>query len=205
MAAIQVFADVGCPFAHVGLRRFVERRDAAGRTDVRLHVRAWPLEIVNDAPMDADFIAEEIDEITDQLGTDLFDGFTAAAFPATSVPAMALAAAAYQHGLPTGEAVSLELRSLCFEHGRDIADASVLGELAVRHGLRSDARDVAQVHADLADGRELGVVGSPYFVTSDGGYFCPALDVGRDAKGHLRVSADPDEFDRFVDSCFTSG
>ena len=34
---VEVFADVLCPFAHVGIRRFVERRHAAGRDDVRLH------------------------------------------------------------------------------------------------------------------------------------------------------------------------
>src|SRR6478735_6336015 len=41
--AIEVFADVRCPFAHVGLRRLVERRRALGRDDVRLVVRAWPM------------------------------------------------------------------------------------------------------------------------------------------------------------------
>jgi hypothetical protein len=47
---VEVFADVGCPFAHVGLRRFVERRDELGRDDVVLWVRAWPLELVNARP-----------------------------------------------------------------------------------------------------------------------------------------------------------
>ena len=31
MTVIEVFADVTCPFTHVGLRRFVERRGELGR------------------------------------------------------------------------------------------------------------------------------------------------------------------------------
>ena len=62
MTTIEVFADVRCPFTHVGIRRFLERRDAAGGGPT-LIVRAWPLELVNDAPMDPAKIGEEIDAI----------------------------------------------------------------------------------------------------------------------------------------------
>jgi predicted DsbA family dithiol-disulfide isomerase len=204
MIVIQAFADVGCPFTHVGLKRFVERRQAAGRDDVRLHVRSWPLEIVNGRPLDPGFIAEEVDEIRDQLGDDVFTGFDIDAFPATSIPAMALAAAAYRRDIETGEAVSLELRDLCFEHGRDIADDAVLAEVAARHGIVTTDDDVAAVHADLDAGRELSVIGSPHFFTPGGGYFCPALDVSRADDGHLRILADPSGFDAFVDACFAA-
>jgi hypothetical protein len=44
---VEVFADVSCPFAHVGLRRLVEQRDKLARDDIVLRVRAWPLELVN--------------------------------------------------------------------------------------------------------------------------------------------------------------
>jgi hypothetical protein len=52
VSIIEVFADAGCPFTHVGLRRLVEHRDHAGRDDVVLRVRAWPLELVNGHPLD---------------------------------------------------------------------------------------------------------------------------------------------------------
>ena len=39
MDAIEVFADVRCPFAHVGIRRVHEQRVAAGAPPLR--VRAW--------------------------------------------------------------------------------------------------------------------------------------------------------------------
>ena len=51
MSAIEVYADVWCPFAHVGLHYVVERRSALGRGDVLLDIRAWPLELVNGAPL----------------------------------------------------------------------------------------------------------------------------------------------------------
>ncbi len=203
---IEVFADVACPFTHVGLRRFVERRAERGDPEpVHLRVRSWPLEVVNGQPLDPEFIAEEVDEIREQVADDLFTGFSQDAFPATSMPALALAAVAYDVDVATGEAVSLELRDLLFEQGRDIADADVLAGVAARHGVAFDPADppVDRVHADHAEGKERGVQGSPYFFTPAGAFFCPSLDISRDAQGHLRITADAAGFQQFVDSCFT--
>ena len=63
MTTIEVFADIWCPFAHVSLRCVTEARDAAGRSDVAIHVRAWPLELVNGAPMDPAKAAHHAHEI----------------------------------------------------------------------------------------------------------------------------------------------
>jgi predicted DsbA family dithiol-disulfide isomerase len=200
---IEVFAEIGCPFAHVGLRRFVERRHELGRDDVVMWVRAWPLELVNQRPLDPAFIAEEIDEIRTQATPDLFTGFDVATFPASSLPAFALAAAAHRKDPHTGEAVSLALRQLLFEDGADVGSLDALAPLANQHGLTVEDIDHETVRADHADGVRRGVVGSPHFFTAGGGFFCPALDVSRDSHGHLRILANPDEFDRFVDACLT--
>ena len=199
---IEVFADVGCPFTHVGLRRFVERRAELGRDDAVLHVRAWPLEIINGKPLDPPFIAEEVDEIREQVASDLFTGFVESSFPASSIPALTLAAAAYQQDLATGERVSLALRDLLFEQGVDISDTAVLRRLADEHGLSVDLDDATQVHADHAAGVARNVTGSPHFFTPAGGFFCPALAVSRDDAGHLRITADLDGFGRFLNGCF---
>ncbi len=201
MTVIEVFADVGCPFTHVGLRRFVERRDELGRDDVVLRVRSWPLEVVNGQPLDPTFIAEEVDDLRDQLGPELFTGFDGSAFPATSLPAMALAAAADAMDVAIGERVSLELRDLLFEQNVDVADADVLDGLAARYGVEADLSDHHRVLADHADGVARGVIGSPHFFTPAGGFFCPSLDVHRGDDGHLRITADPEAFDRFVGAC----
>jgi predicted DsbA family dithiol-disulfide isomerase len=202
---IEVFADVACPFTHVGLRRFVARRAELGRDDVVLRVRAWPLEIVNGRPLDPHFIAEEIDDIRQQVAPGMFAGFAEAAFPASSIPALALAAAADRHDRAVGERVSLTLRDLLFERGVDIADTELLGRLAEEHGVTIGPADHQRVLDDHAEGVARGVIGSPHFFTPAGGFFCPALDVHRDAGGHLRITADRPGFERFVDSCFERG
>lgn len=203
---VEVFADIVCPFTHVGLRRFVEMREALGRHDVRLHVRAWPLEFVNARMPDASFIAEEIEDIREQVAPDLFCGFDPTVFPASSVPALALACRAYDIDLATGEAVGLELRDLLFEQGRDISDPRLLDELAVRFGIPTDTDDSVGANAlvtrDHDEGGERGVIGSPHFFTGSGDYFCPALDIGRDGDGHLHVDVDVEGFRLFLDSCF---
>jgi len=40
---VTVFADIVCPFTHVGLRRLTQRRDQF-KSSNRLLVNAWPLE-----------------------------------------------------------------------------------------------------------------------------------------------------------------
>ncbi|MGB6057462.1 MAG: DsbA family protein [Microthrixaceae bacterium] len=199
---IEVFADVACPFTHVGLRRFVERRAEVGRTDVRLKARAWPLEFVNGVPMDAAFIAEEVATIRNHVAPDLFIGFEEASFPSTSLPAFALAAAAYRMRDAVGEAVSLELRTLLFEDGLDIASDAVIGELADKHGVTITDEDRSAAAKDHAEGVERKVIGSPHFFTPGGAFFCPTLDVSRDANGELHVQMDSGGFNEFIDSCF---
>jgi predicted DsbA family dithiol-disulfide isomerase len=203
MSTIEVFADVACPFTHVGLRRLVAARAAAGRADVVLVVRAWPLEIVNGHPLDPGFIDEEVVDIRAQVAPDLFRGFRRDAFPASSLPALALTAAAYRVGPTTGEQVALRLRDLLFEEGVDVADASVLTDVAAEAGVTAPYDDHAAVLADHAEGVERGVIGSPHFFLPGGeGVFCPSLDVSRDEEGHLHVAVDTGALDRFLERCF---
>jgi len=202
---IEVFADVACPFTHVGLKSFVARRAELRRHDVILRVRAWPLEIVNGQPLDPGDIAEEIVALHQLLGSKLFAGFSEESFPATSLPALALASAAYRRDLVTGEQVSLELRDLLFERGVGIADTDVLQRVAAQHSIDVDVADQQRVLEEYGEGVDRGVVGSPHFFTPAGGFFCPALDVSRDADGRLHVEADNAGFERFLATCFRDG
>jgi predicted DsbA family dithiol-disulfide isomerase len=207
---VEVFAEIGCPFTHVGLRRFVAARHAGGHEHaIRLRVRSWPLEVINGDPMDPEFVAEEIAELRAQATPELFTGFDPDAFPATSLPAMALAATANQQGPAVGEAVSLELRDRLFERGEDVSDAAVLAAMAAAHGVTGpdggppDLSDHAAVLADHAEGERRGVIGSPHFFTPAGDFFCPSMDIER-VDGHLEITADPEGFDRFIQSCLAA-
>ena len=113
MTVIEVFADVACPFTHVGLRRLVEQRRPSVAHDV--HAAGPGL-----APRDRErqaarpaFIYEEVVDIRDQVAPDLFAGFREDALPASSMPALALTAAAYRLDMATGERVSLRSGSCC--------------------------------------------------------------------------------------------
>ncbi|HEX2851410.1 MAG TPA: DsbA family protein [Acidimicrobiales bacterium] len=197
---IEVYADVACPFAHAGLRRFVDERSRRGRPEVVLRARAWPLELVNGRPLDARLVAEEIDELRAHVAPELFAGFDAARFPRTSLAAMALADAAYAVGLEKGERVSLALRDAVFEQGLDVADGDVLARIAADHGVAVPPSDAA-VRTDWAEGQARGVVGSPHYFLPGDDFFCPALDVAR-VDGRLRVRADEAAFSDFLDRCF---
>lgn len=200
---VEVFADVVCPFTHVGLRRFVAARRERARPDVALSVRAWPLEVVNGEPLDPDSVAEEVEEIRAQVAPDLFAGFDPGAFPATSLPALALAATASAAGAATGEAVALELRDLLFEQGRDVSDRGVLASVARRHSLPvpADPPDTAAVLADYEEGRERGVVGSPQFFVRGASFFCPSLNIRR-VDDRLVVDFDETGLGEFLNACF---
>jgi predicted DsbA family dithiol-disulfide isomerase len=199
---LEVFADIGCPFAYVGLRRLVARREELGRDDVVFRVHAWPLELVNGAALDPAFIAEEVDVLRDTVAPDLFVGFDPAAFPASSLPAMDVVQAGYDVDLATGERVSLALRVALFEGGRDVADPGVLAEIASAHGITVDATAArAAVLADWEAGKQRGVRGSPEFFVAGQAWFCPVLDITR-VDGVLQVRIDERTMPEFLEACF---
>jgi predicted DsbA family dithiol-disulfide isomerase len=190
ISAVEVFADVTCPFAHVGLRRFVTRRAELGRDDLVLRVRAWPLELVNGEPLDPNTVAAHVIELREQIAPELFQGFDVRLLPASSLPALVLVAAAYRVDDLKGERVSLAVRSALFEEARDIGDAEVLQKIAVAHGLAAPWPDaIDTVLADWEEGTRRGVRGSPEFFVEGHGYFCPTLDISR-VDGALRITPD---------------
>ncbi|MFN0091703.1 MAG: DsbA family protein [Acidimicrobiales bacterium] len=203
MPVIEVFADVVCPFTHVGLRALAARRAELGRPDVRLHVRAWPLELVNGRAVDPAFIGHEVADLRRQVAAELFAGFDERSFPASSLPALALTNAAYAVSAERGEAVALDLRDALFERGLDVGSPAVLRELAGAHGLSMpDVTD--SVRRDYDEGCRRGVRGSPHFFLPGGqDAFCPSLDITREEAG-LRIAFDRRGFDELVQACFAT-
>jgi hypothetical protein len=59
MSRIEVFADIVCPFTHVGLRRLSEARRGREVSPV-VRVRAWPLELVNGRALDGPSLIPKI-------------------------------------------------------------------------------------------------------------------------------------------------
>ena len=193
-----MFADVWCPFAHVGLRRLMEQRARLGRDDPVVRVRAWPLELVNGEPLGAALVSEEIHALREAVAPELFVGFDPEHFPSTTLAALALAASAYRRDDQTGEQVSLALRAALFEEGRDIADVDELTAIAGAVGMEPPGADAARiVGADWQEGRSRGVIGSPHFFVGEHGFFCPTLAINR-VHGQLQISVDAEGFAAFA-------
>ena len=198
---IEVFADIVCPFTHVGLTRLAARRAELRRSGIVFMIRSWPLEWVNGEPVDPALIAHEVELLRSGVAPDLFTNFDPDRFPASTVPALALSAAAYGVSPGVGERVAFEVRDLLFEQGADIGDRSVLEAVAARHELsRPDTIDA--VEADYEEGQQRGVLGSPHFFVDGTGTFCPSLDITR-PDGDMHIEFDHDAFDAFADTAFT--
>jgi predicted DsbA family dithiol-disulfide isomerase len=197
-AVIEAFADVACPFTHVGLHRLTDRRNGM-RSRAVVVVKAWPLELVNGQPIAVETVAEEVAELRAQVSPDLFTGFDPTRFPGTSLPALGLATAAYRMDAHLGERVSLALRDALFERGLDISDAQVLADIARNHDVHPDPGDDAAVIDQWRDGQARGVVGSPHFFANGEGVFCPSLEITR-LDGRLHITSDPEALERFLQS-----
>jgi len=204
MNTVEVFADVLCPFTHVGLHTLIDRRAERGLAEPNLRIRAWPLELINGKPLDPDHIAAEITALRGSVRPDLFKGFSVETFPTTSMTAFALAAAADRTGdAVLGETVGMALRDAVFEQGLDIGRPEVVAEIAAGFGLAPldvDATEAA-VRADWDEGRGRGVVGSPHFFTGAASWFCPGLAISRDDVGNFIVAWKQGS-ENFVDSVF---
>ena len=197
---VEVFADITCPFTHVGLKRVVAQLAVLDR-NVQLVVRAWPLEWVNGVPLEAGPVGDKVKVFHDQLGVDDFSGFRADTWPTTTIPALNLAAAASMVDYALGLKVSLALRSALFEQGLDIGDPDVLTAIATEHDLEAPGRDPhPQVEADYADGLRRGVRGSPDFWVGENEFFCPALNLSHDDDGKLLAEFDPQGLAGFIEA-----
>lgn len=196
---IEVFAEITCPFAYVGLEHVVAHV-AEIDASVDVIVRAWPLEWVNGTGLDVAGVQTKAAALCDQLGIDRFAGLRPDRWPRTTIPALALAAASYDVDPTTGLAVSTALRTSLFELGADISDRDTLADIAGAHDVEFDPDDDGAVRAEYELGRARGVKGSPHYFVADADFFCPALDLGRDADDHLIARFDPDGLARFLAS-----
>jgi predicted DsbA family dithiol-disulfide isomerase len=205
VATIEVYADIWCPFAHVGLRTVLRRRSELGRDDVPVRVRSWPLELVNGVPLNAESTAAHVEELREQVAPGLFAAFDPGIFPLSTLPALGLACAAYRKNDRTGEVVSRALRDELFEEGRDISRPDVLASVARTYDLiGGDAVDTAQVLAEWHGGERRGVKGSPHFFCGDLDSFCPSLVITRDVVGRVHLERDAEAFDTFLQQCLAS-
>jgi predicted DsbA family dithiol-disulfide isomerase len=198
---LEVFADVSCPFTHVGLRRIVAERTRRRRPGPRLRVRAWPLELVNGEPLTGAALEPKVAALRRSVAPELFAGFAPERFPVTTLPVLAAEAAAHHAGAAVGERFSLAVRTELFEEGRDPSDPVVLDGLLADHGIDPASVDRRVVRADWDEGRRRGVAGSPYFFAGGRGWFCPSLAIHH-GDGGYDIQVDLEELEAFLREIF---
>jgi predicted DsbA family dithiol-disulfide isomerase len=202
---IEVFADIWCPFAHVGLRTIRDQRARAGRAEVTIWVRAWPLELVNGAPLDPKTTWEHANELRQQVAPGLFEHLDVNRFPRSTLNALALSNRAYRRETNLGERVSFALRDALFEKGLDVSDSAQIERLARSVGLpMPDESDHAGVIADWHDGQRRGVLGSPHFFCGDADAFCPSLEISKDPVKGVSIAKDLPRLTEFLTRCLPS-
>lgn len=202
--SIEIYADIWCPFAHVGLRAARRAREQLDRSDVIFLIRPWPLELVNAGPLDPGVTARHVRELREQVAPELFTHFDEDSFPTSTLPALSLALAAYDQDPATGEAVSWALRDALFESGRDIASVSVLQDIARTFAVPVGATsDVTGVIDEWRRGQSRGVKGSPHFFCGASDAFCPALDIARIVSGDLALRANAERLRTFLEACMS--
>ncbi len=124
-------------------------------------------------------------------------------FPATSMPALRLEVRARRQSAEIGERVSLALRDALFERGCNIADPSVLRDIAASCGVPEPLAEVDdEVIADWRDGERRGVIGSPHFFGARGNWFCPTLTITH-LDGELRMADNREGLDRLAAACLS--
>lgn len=199
---IEVFADISCPFAHVGLRTIHTQRARAGRGDVAIWVRAWPLELVNGTPLDALATRDHVNELREQVAPNLFRHFDIARFPSSTLGALALANRAYRTHPHVGELVSFALREALFENGQDVSDSITLEHIAHTFGVDlPDESDRASVVSDWHEGQRRGVLGSPHFFCGSANIFCPSLRIKKDPVMGPLITRDTARLTDFLARC----
>ena len=169
MSRIEVFADIVCPFTHVGLRRLSEARRGRER-------RRW---YVCERGRSSGSTALRCTQISSPTRSPparagrarLVRRLRSGDVPRTSIPAFGLAAAAYAVDDLTGEVVSLAFRDALFERGQDVSDDDVLHTIGQPFGIEPLDRTVAEsaIRTDWERGKARDVQGSPHFFVGDRG------------------------------------
>jgi len=204
-SVIEVFADIWCPFTHVGLRALDEQRTLSGRLDVVIRVRAWPLELVNGVALDRLTTKAHVEHLREQVAPMMFNDLRVDHFPSSTLEALALVERAYRSDSRLGERASFELRDALFEEGIDISEQRALSDIAERLGVeRPDDEDRAAVIADWHDGQARGVVGSPHFFCGEVSSFCPSLQITKDPELGVSLRRDATRLTHFVQQCLGS-
>ncbi|MFI7032746.1 DsbA family protein [Microbispora rosea] len=188
---IIIFSDIWCSFAHIAVHRLHTTRERLGLTDrVRFDHRAFPLELLNDAPSPRPGTDSEVGRMAalePDAGWQLWQAKDWL-YPSTTLPALEAVQAAKEQGFAASEQLDLALRRAFWAESRCISHRKVILDAAASTGVV----DVNALAAALDDGRARRALSeqaaiaatdrvncSPHLFLSDGtDHANPGIEVG---------------------------
>ncbi|GIH59903.1 DsbA family oxidoreductase [Microbispora siamensis] len=149
---IIIFSDIWCSFAHIAVHRLHKTRERLGLTGrVRFDHRAFPLELLNDAPSPRPGTDSEVGRMAalePDAGWQLWQAKDWL-YPSTTLPALEAVQAAKEQGFAASEQLDLALRRAFWAESRCISHRKVILDAAASTGVV----DVDALAAALDDGR----------------------------------------------------
>lgn len=149
---IVLYADIGCPWAHLAVYRLLAvRADMGLDAEVGLDHRAFALELVNAQATQKRILDAEIPPVgalDPRAGWEMWQGQDWE-WPVTTLPALEAVEAAKEQGLPASEQLDRALRVALFGESRCISLRSVILDVAGS----CDRVDTDRLAAALDDGR----------------------------------------------------
>jgi predicted DsbA family dithiol-disulfide isomerase len=149
---IVIFSDIWCSFAHITVHRLHATRERLGLTDaVRFDHRAFPLELLNEAPSPRPGTDSEVGRMASHepaAGWQLWQDKDWL-YPSTTLPALEAVQAAKEQSLRASEQLDLALRRAFWAESRCISNRTVI----LRAAASTSEVDVAALAAALDDGR----------------------------------------------------
>jgi predicted DsbA family dithiol-disulfide isomerase len=219
---IAVYADITCPWAHICVHRLHETRTRVGLEDrVTIDPRAFPLELINDAPTPKKILDAEIPvagALEPGAGWQMWQR-PASEYPVSTLPALEAVIAAKEQSPQAAEALDRGLRRAFFGASRTITMRHEILAVAEESGVV----DVEALEAALEDGRarraltkdhftsETEVVeGSPHVFLADGTNVAnPGIELhweGEHGEGFPVVdSDDPSIYERLLEGAAKGG
>jgi predicted DsbA family dithiol-disulfide isomerase len=149
---IVVFSDIWCSFAHIAIHRLHATRTRLGLVGkVHFDHRAFPLEVLNDAPSPRPGTDSEVGRMASlepDAGWQLWQDKDWL-YPSTMLPALEAIQAAKEQSLTASEQLDLALRRAFWAESRCISHQGVILRVAAATG----AVDVGKLADALDDGR----------------------------------------------------
>lgn len=177
---IQVWSDIGCPWAHAAVWRLWDARRRLGLEDqVRFDHRVFPLELFNSQATPRNELEPEIPVCSSLAPRAGWQAWAAPdwEWPSTMLPAMEAVQAAKEQGLAASEALDRGLRRAFWGESRCVSLRHVILEVA----SETDGLDLAGLADALDSGRARRMIfehwevaktdavqGSPHLFAPDG-------------------------------------